>query len=215
MLSRYPWGRQVIRPGSWSRIGNGFKRPIAVGLTGLCLAIFLFFLVTILTTDPWSNVVRLDRGIYQDAALRWLHGGFWFYPFQLSGLYILVAGVVTYPPVALVWLVPAAFLPDALWWGIPIGVTAAMVWHLRPADWAWPLMALCLADPWSAELVAMGNPSLWIMMFIALGTRWRPFFALVLLKRPTCSRSPCSGCGAAAGGRSRLAWPQYPWWSCR
>jgi hypothetical protein len=165
-----------------SRAHGRWARPIAVGLTVLGLAIFAFFMVTILTTAPWNAVIGEDRRWYQEAALRWLHGGFWYYPEQVAGPYVITPGHVLYPPVALVWLVPAAFLPDVLWWGIPLVVTAAIVWWHRPSVWAWPIIAVCLAYSWSAETIAVGGLSLWVLMFVALGTRWRPFFALVFLK---------------------------------
>jgi hypothetical protein len=164
------------------RVPQRWRKPIAAGLSGLGLALFAFFLLTILTVAPYNTVVGLDRGIYHDAALRWLAGGFWFYPEQLAGPYEIIQGHILYPPAALPWLVPGAFLPDLLWWGIPLAGTAAIVvWH-RPAAWSWPLMAGCLAYWWSAEIIASGNPTIWIMLFAALGTRWRPAFALVLLK---------------------------------
>jgi hypothetical protein len=59
---------------------------------------------------------------------------------------------------------------------------AGAIWYHRPAWWAWPLMAACLAYPSSTVLVLAANPTVWIAGFIALGTVWRPAFALVLLK---------------------------------
>ncbi len=43
-------------------------------------------------------------------------------------------------------------------------------------------MAVCLALPLTPSLSAAGNPVLWIALFAALGTVWRPAFALILLK---------------------------------
>jgi len=129
-----------------------------------------------------TGVVGVDHGIYQDAALRWLGGGFFYYPAQVNGPYEIVQGHVLYPPFALAWLVPGAYLPDLLWWGIPLVVIAAVVVHHRPPLWAWPMIGLCVATFWSVEIIASGNPGLWIAMFVAIGTVWRPAFALVLLK---------------------------------
>lgn len=172
----------VARPRFRGRVAQRWRKPLAVGLSLLGLAMFAFFLVTILTVAPYNTVVGLDRGIYRDAALRWLAGGFWFYPEQLAGPYEIIQGHILYPSAALPWLVPGALLPDVLWWGIPLVGTAAIVaWH-RPAAWSLPLMAGCLAYWWSAEIIASGNPTIWIMLFAALGTRWRWAFSLVMLK---------------------------------
>jgi len=153
-----------------------------VGLTALGIGVFALVLWSLVTMPQYNWLVGIDRGIYHDAALRWIGGGFWYYPEQVAGPYVLTTGHVLYPPVAMLWLVPAAFLPDPLWWAIPICVTAAIVWRHRPAPWTWPLMGACLAWNVTAQFTASGNPSLWIMMFIAVGTLWRPAFALVLLK---------------------------------
>lgn len=174
-------------------------RPVAVGLTCFFLAVFFFLFATILTTPPYSGVVGADRRIYHDAALRWAQGGFWYYPDQIAGPYSIAVGHILYPPVALLWLVPAALLPDLLWWGLPIVVTGVIVWWHRPAEWAWPVIGLCLAQTNSPELIAAGNPVLWIVMFAALGTRWCPGFALVMLK-------PSLFPVALLGARSRRWW---------
>lgn len=178
-----------------------WAHPVRLGLVlsaALTAIAFTWRLWVVLSVGEGS-VVGVDRGIYRDAALRWAGGGFWFYPEQVAGPYTIIQGHVLYPPTALLWLVPAAHLPDALWWGLPICVIAAIVWHHRPAVWAWPVMGLCLATFWSVEIIASGNPGLWIAMFVALGTIWRPAFALVLLK-------PSLAPFALLGARSRAWW---------
>jgi hypothetical protein len=146
-----------------------------------------------------GGVVGVDHGIYQQAALRWVSGGFFYYPDQVAGPYHILQGHILYPPMALVWLVPGAYLPDALWWGIPIVVTAAIVVHHRPAIWAWPLIGLCACTFSSVEIIASGNPGIWIAAFAAVGTIWRPAFAFVLLK-------PSLFVFALPGVRSRGWW---------
>jgi hypothetical protein len=153
-----------------------------LGLAVLGLVIFAFFVVKLLTEDQYNWLVGIDRGIYREAALRWLGGRWWFYPEQVAGPYEILTGHVLYPPAALIWFAPAALLPDLLWWVIPIGVTIAIVARHRPAPWTWPVMAACLAYGWTAQIIISGNPSLWIMASVAVGTIWRPAFALVLLK---------------------------------
>jgi hypothetical protein len=165
------------------RVAQRWRKPLAVGLSLLGLGLFATILVAALWMEQYKWVAGVDRALYRDAALRWLDDGLWYRAEQVAGPYEIVMGHILYPPTALVlWFVPAAFLPDALWWAIPLTVTAAVIWQHRPAPWSWPLMAACLAFPWSAVLVASGNPTIWIAMFIAVGTLWRPAFALVLLK---------------------------------
>lgn len=183
-----------------SRLGR-WARPVRLGLAlfaALTAIAFTWRLWVVLSVGAGS-VVGVDRGIYKEAALRWAGGGFWFYAEQLAGPYTIIQGHVLYPPTALPWLVPAAYLPDALWWGLPICVIAGIVWHHRPAIWAWPVMGLCLSTFWSVEIIASGNPGLWIAMFAALGTVRRPAFALVLLK-------PSLAPFALLGARSRGWW---------
>lgn len=186
--------------GAPARLGR-WARPVRLGLALFAVLTVIAFAgrVWIVLSVGTGSVVGVDRGIYREAALRWANGGSWYYPEQMAGPYTIVQGHVLYPPTALPWLVPAAHLPDALWWGLPICVIATIVWHHRPAIWAWPVMGLCLSTFWSVEIIASGNPGLWIAMFAALGTVWRPAFALVLLK-------PSLAPFALLGVRSRGWW---------
>jgi hypothetical protein len=161
-----------------------FAGPVRLGLVlfAIATAVAFFVRLWIVFGVGTGGVVGVDRGIYREAALRWAGGGFFYYPEQISGPYEIVQGHVLYPPYALAWLVPAAYLPDLLWWGIPLVVIAAVVVHHRPSIWAWPLIGLCAATFSSVEIIASGNPGLWIAMFAAIGTVWRPTFAFVLLK---------------------------------
>ena len=155
-----------------------------LGLVLFTLATVAAFIVRlwIVFAVETGNVVGVDRGIYQQAVERWVGGGFFDHPEQIGDAYEIVQGHILYPPVALAWLVPAAYLPDLLWWGIPIVAVATIVGHHRPAVWAWPLIGLCVATFSSVEIIASGNPGIWIATFVAVGTVWRPAFALVLLK---------------------------------
>ncbi len=182
------------------RLGR-WEDPVRIGLAMFAAftAIAFAWRLWVVLSVGQGSVVGVDRGIYKEAALRWVGGGFWYYPEQVAGPYVITQGHVLYPPTALAWLVPAAYLPDLLWWGIPICVIAGIVWRHRPRIWAWPVIGLCLSTFWSVEIIASGNPGLWIAMFAALGTLWRPAFALVLLK-------PSLGPFALLGARSRGWW---------
>lgn len=181
---------------AWQR----WSRPLALGVTVLGLVIFGFWFASEALNPYYASALGADRRIYHDAALHVLNGGFWFYPDQVTGQpYVPEVGHVMYPPVALLWFIPAAFLPDILWWAIPLGVIAAVVIHHRPSPWGWAGVALCLAWPWSAPMLLAGNPGLWIAAACALGTVWRPAFALILAK-------PSLFPFALLGARSRGWW---------
>jgi hypothetical protein len=162
-------------------IADRWYRPLALGLAllGLVFAGWNFYQ---LTRPIWAGLWGLDRTIYHDAALRWLHGDVFYYPEQLAGPYVILQGHILYPPTALIWLVPGALLPDVVWFCLPPLVIGALVaWH-RPEPWAWPVLAALFASNDTAQMLISGTPTTWIAMFVAIGTVWRPAFALVVLK---------------------------------
>jgi hypothetical protein len=123
-----------------------------------------------------------DFGLYEEAARRWLGGGGFYLPQQLAGPYEIGNGSILYPPVSLLLFVPFLWLPPVLWWVIPAAIVGWILVSLRPAPWTWPLIAFCLANPWSIQLTHSGNPTIWIAAFVALSIRWPWVAALVLLK---------------------------------
>jgi hypothetical protein len=124
----------------------------------------------------------IDYSLYMEATRRWLAGGSFFQGYQLAGPYPISMGDVLYPPTTLALFMPFTILPAVLWWAIPLGVTAAMVWRLRPAPVSWPFLALCCFwPPFVARLVA-GNPVMWAMAAVALGFALRWAFVGVLIK---------------------------------
>jgi hypothetical protein len=163
----------------WQRLSG----PIALGATFLALIIFAFFLWTQVTDPRYAPLWGVDRAIYREAGLRVLAGGQWFLPEQVTGQpYDVIVGHVMYPPVAMLWLVPAALLPDLLWWAIPLAVIAVIVVRHRPSMWGWAAIAVCLAYPPTSQMLVSGNPGLWIAAAAAIGTVWPAGYALVFAK---------------------------------
>lgn len=127
----------------------------------------------------------VDFQLYRDVAARWFAGGSFFEPYQLAGPYQISAGDILYPPVGLWLFVPFTFLPAVLaaglWWVFPLGITAWTIVRLRPGPRSWPLIALCLAWPTTPLKIWTGNPVIWAMAAVALGTiyRWPSVFALL------------------------------------
>jgi hypothetical protein len=155
----------------------------------LLLAIAAEFIVAILhplgAFRNWGG----DYSLYMEATRRWLGGGSFYQPWQLSGSYDVnfVPGdrgstAVLYPPASLALFVPFAVLPAVLWWAVPIAFTLYVVWRERPQGWAWTGILTGIASPSSWFIVANGNPALWVLAFIAGGVIWRWPSVLVLLK---------------------------------
>ena len=162
-------------------ISQRWSQPLALGLTllGLVLAFRNFY---VLGQPAWHDLLGMDHRIYDEAVVRWLHGDGFYYPQQIAGPYVIAQGHVLYPPTALMWLLPGAFLPDMMWFGLPpLILLAVIAWH-RPTRWAWPAMAGLLAVTDTAQMLVSGTPTTWIAVAMAVGTLWRPAFALVLLK---------------------------------
>lgn len=125
-----------------------------------------------------------DYRLYMAASARWLAGGPFYEPYQVAGPYQVIAPAILYPPTALVLFAPFTGLPAALWWAIPLSVTAWIMWAHHPRPVSWPVMALCLAVPTTAEVVYAGNPVLWVVAAVALGTRYG-WPAVAVLLKPT------------------------------
>lgn len=173
------------------------RRPVALGLS---LAVFLLpALFALVIPDPLEQPLGVDVALYQEAAARWLGGGPFYEPHQLSGPYEVAHGDILYPPVGLWLFVPFTVLPLVLWWAIPSTITIAAIARLRPRPAAWPVLALCLAWPTTLLKLWTGNPVIWCIAALALATIWRGAAPFALLK-------PSLAPFAAFGIRDRSWW---------
>jgi hypothetical protein len=155
-----------------------------VVLAIVALGILVFPVVDLLTAAAKPNFNGyggIDYTLYMDATGRWLDGGGFFQPYQLAGPYPIQMGDVLYPPYALYLFIPFTVLPAVLWWAIPLGITALVLWRLRPAPVAWPFIALCCFWPPFVARIVAGNPVMWAMAAVALGfvVRWAFVGALI------------------------------------
>jgi hypothetical protein len=151
------------------------ERPsVAATLSVAVFAIPILFLL--LVPHPLQQPFGVDYELYRDATTRWFLGGPFYEPYQLAGPYPISAGDILYPPVAL-WLFLPFTLPGeppiltliaAAWWLIPLGIVVVVVVVLRPRPIAWPLIALCLANPTTLLKIWTGNPVIWSMAAMAL-----------------------------------------------
>jgi hypothetical protein len=155
--------------------------PVLLGLIALLVGAELWVIAhnpTIIPADVGS-----DYTLYMDATRRWVGGGAFYLPAQFAGQYTEAIRPILYPPQALVLFVPFTFLPAALWFGIPIILTGWIIaWH-RPSIWgSVAMLAIVAAAPLLFLPYVAGTPTIWIVAFLALGTRWPAAAALVLLK---------------------------------
>jgi hypothetical protein len=168
-----------------ARLVASLDRPrVALALSAATILLPILFVVAL--QQPLDQPFGKDVALYREAAARWLAGGSFYDPRQLAGPYEVAHGDILYPPVSLWLFAPAAILPDlpalALWWGIPIAVTAWAVRRADPRPLVWPLIALCLAWPTTPLKVWTGNPVIWSMAAMALAIVWRGGAPFALLK---------------------------------
>jgi hypothetical protein len=159
-----------------------FELPVSVAIGSVGLVLLVRQLVELVAN--WSGYYGFadDFTLSIEAAERWLHGGGFYYPFQLTGPYTVWPWAEIYPPPALLLYLPWLVLPAVLWWAIPIGVTSWVVWSWRPRPLAWAAIALLLAWPTTVALVYWGNSGMWFVSALAAATRWGWPGALILVK---------------------------------
>jgi hypothetical protein len=152
-------------------------------LASLAIAgVSLVLLVRGLAVD-WTLVdIGADYRIVTDAGKRWVDTGVFYLPEQLAGPYSWPGPWVLYPPPSLFLFVPFAYLPAVLWWAVPLTVTAWVIWQHHPRPIGWAVILFCLANPTTISSVAWGNPVMWLVAFLALGTRYGWPAVLVFLK---------------------------------
>jgi hypothetical protein len=165
-------------------------RPASVTVAAVAIAA-LFGILTVLEWLPWVQaggpLVGIDLDLYRDATARWLAGGPFYESVQLAGPYevaTLRPGAILYPPPSVLLFAPFTILPTFLWYAIPVGITAAIVWTYRPSAIAWAGIAVSLWFPTTGVHAVHGNPFLWLIATVALATRW-PFFGPFVLIKPT------------------------------
>lgn len=160
------------------------RRPIALALSIATVLVPVLFVV--LGRAPLDQPFAKDVQLYIAAADRWLAGGPFYDPRQLTGPYEVAHGDILYPPVGLWLFAPAAILPETLglvaWYAVPALITAWAIRRAAPRPAVWPLMALCLAWPTTPLKVWTGNPVIWCVAALAVATVWRGGAPFALLK---------------------------------
>jgi hypothetical protein len=162
-----------------------YGRLVAFGLLGGIAVYAVFRLVGYAT--HWEDVVRvtqtMDHRLYVEAGRRWLEGGPMYPAWELAGPFTLDQMPELYPPAAVPLFALFSLLPDVLWWAVPLTIIAVVIWRHRPSLLGWVgIASLTIVWPHTLTAIQLGNPILFVAAFAALGTIWRPAFALVLLK---------------------------------
>jgi hypothetical protein len=181
---------------------SGRQRAIRLawfGATAMILAYGALVAVLTWTTVSAADRVGADFRLYLDAARGVLDGNGLYPAHQRAGAYVVADGDILYPPPILLLMLPFAVLPAFLFWVVPLATIAAAVVRHRPVAWSWPLLAFGLAYPVTSLKIVHGNPTMWIVAAIALGTITAGPAVFVLLK-PTLAPF------ALIGANRR------PWW---
>ena len=168
--------------GRWGVGASRWYRPVMAGLAIGLLVIPALRLGVTLRSEA-SGLLGVDQRLYFDAALRWFQGGPYFEPWQLEGSHPLSGGEILYPPVILWLLVPFAHLPPALWWAVPMALTASAFARLRPAPWTWPVMAwLFVSSSAALDAYWLGQPTIWLPAALSWGLIRGGWAVFVLIK---------------------------------
>jgi hypothetical protein len=132
--------------------------------------------------------VGWDANVYASIGTHFLETARAYFPVQ-SAPYDAEGIVNIYPPTALYLFVPASLLPRLLWWVVPLFIIGWSLYRIRPAWWAWPLMAIACVLPVSAPAVPValvyGNSLLWTMAALFAAAAFRPGIAWAALFKPT------------------------------
>lgn len=148
-------------------------RPIWIGITVMLLIAFAFEYVFLYRVIDDQTAVGVDHRFYVDVARRWLDTGVFYTDRQLSGPYETTTLIDNlYPPHALLLFIPFIVLPGLLWWVLPLGFMAYVVWWCRPQPWGLAVVAMLLLFPKSPNLIIYGNTDMWVGAAIAAGVRW-------------------------------------------
>ncbi len=165
-----------------TRIWSGARvdgwRPFFLIATGV-IVVFIGWEVA----DVWGyyasrGELGQDWAFYMDLGRRWLDTGVLYGDRQLTGsaYHVLVNVDNLYPPTAILLFAPFALLPPAIsavvWWVTPIAAVVLAVVRLRPAQWTWPVMALCVFWPRTIGSLIVGNSDVLSAGFVAGGIMW-------------------------------------------
>lgn len=158
------------------------RRGLAAGLSMFAAVLLVGGMAILVSLAPdVTERLGVDYRQYSNATARWLAGGSFYQPWQLTGPYEVPLGEfrierlpVLYPPFAIALFVPFTLTPllAPAWWGIPMLVIGTAVVLDRPRPWTWPILTFCALTGDTIWLTISGNPTLWTTAAVALGIRF-------------------------------------------
>jgi len=164
-------------------------RPAMVGMTAVVVAAFVPLAIARWFAFAESGNLAFDLYAIQAFAQRYVDSGSMYLPSQLEGPfnpqpYWLPSDELPsmYPPHAIFLFAPFLVLPAPLWWMVPLGVIAFALWRLRPAPWAWPILAIIALSLESVSGIYAGSTTMWLVAFVAGGLMWGWPAVLVTIK---------------------------------
>jgi hypothetical protein len=165
------------------RPADGLVRVALIGSTVAILVLVAIELAYGWTAMGWQRAIGGDLNYYASLATRMFSGHGWFAERQLHGPWVInFTDEVLYPPVV-VWLfAPFIVLPVGVLIAAAIAVIAWLLHEWRPAAWTWPILALCLLWPTTLLKTIGGTSTLFMMMAVGLGLRYRWPAVLILVK---------------------------------
>lgn len=173
-----------ISRGSLLPLANSVEQQRRLRHVGGAVALGVLLATIVVAISTRGQEAGMDFSFYREIGVRWLADGTFYTERQLADQpYEIVAmSDVLYPPTALALFVPFVFLPAPLWWLIPLGVIAFVVWTYRPSPWAWVGILALIAWPRTFGAVLFGNTDMWVAAGVAAGLRWGWPASLILIK---------------------------------
>jgi hypothetical protein len=183
------------------------RRTRLFEFAGRALIVALLAMVALQVVTIWIPNMQngeappgMDYGFYVERTQSWMAGDGFYRDRQLHGPYDIENGDALYPPPIIVLMLPwAVGAPAALWWAIPIGLTALALRKLRPPLWAWVVLAAVLVYRRTLIAIVLGNPAIWAFAGILAGAAWGWPGVLAFVK-------PVLAPFALTGARQRSFW---------
>jgi hypothetical protein len=137
-----------------------------------------------------AGVVAIDYRSFVEEGKRFLAAGTPYLPYQLGGPYEAMPVSVRqpadvpflYPPPFALVCAALTVLPALVWWAVPVTLLAYLLARLRPAPWAWPILAAVLVWPNTSAIFIVGGTTMWVAALTAGGILWHWPSAFIFLK---------------------------------
>jgi hypothetical protein len=176
-------------PNRWTEPGKTRAQRLTqtalAGSTAAILVLAGYELAYGLAYMGWDRTIGADLTYYANLARMLFTTGQWFPDKELHGPWLILQSGpldVLYPP-AVAWIfAPFIWLPVGVLLAFVIGVNLWLIREWRSAPWTWPLMALCVLWPLTLLKGIGGTSSLFVMVALGLGLRYRWPSVFILLK---------------------------------